>query len=125
VSIKIGGDEARVLAEPGEMQQVFLNLFLNSFDAMAERGGHVTVAARIADGRVHVAVADDGPGMTKEERERCFDLFFTTKEAGKGTGLGLSVVHHIVEQHGGTIAVESEPGQGATFVVSLPLAPDR
>jgi signal transduction histidine kinase len=122
VSIRVGGEDAPVLVEPGEMQQVFLNLFLNACDAMAERGGNVRVEARVAEGRVHVAVADDGPGLTKEEQERCFDLFFTTKEAGRGSGLGLSVAHHIVEQHGGTIAVASQPGRGATFTVTLPLA---
>jgi signal transduction histidine kinase len=125
VAIRIGGEDAPVLAEPGEMQQVFLNLFLNAIDAMAERGGRIDVVARIAEGKVHVAVADDGPGMTREQQERCFDLFFTTKEAGKGTGLGLSVAHHIVEQHGGAIGVASEPGRGATFTVSLPVAGGR
>jgi signal transduction histidine kinase len=122
VAIRIEGDDAPVLAEPGEMQQVFLNLLLNACDALAERGGHVTVNARRDGGRVVVAVADDGPGMSDEQRERCFDLFFTTKEPGQGTGLGLSVAHHIVEQHGGSIAVESKLGAGATFTVTLPLA---
>jgi signal transduction histidine kinase len=71
---------------------------------------------------VVVDVADDGPGMTAEQLEHCFDLFFTTKEPGKGTGLGLSVAHHIVEQHGGELTVASPPGAGATFTVSLPIA---
>jgi signal transduction histidine kinase len=122
VTITVGGEDASVLAEPGEMQQVFLNLLLNACDAMAERGGRVAVSSRVQEGKVAVAVADDGPGMTPEEQERCFDLFFTTKEAGRGTGLGLSVAHHIVEQHGGTITVASEPGRGAIFTVTLPLA---
>jgi signal transduction histidine kinase len=60
--------------------------------------------------------------MTAEQQERCFDLFFTTKEPGKGTGLGLSVAHHIVEQHGGTLTVRSQPGAGTTFTVALPVA---
>ena len=149
VAIRVSGDEAKVLAVPGEMQQVFLNLLLNACDAMASekldarayekldakasrasdaaapKGGHVEVVARAVGGRIEIEVTDDGPGMSKEQQERCFDLFFTTKEAGKGTGLGLSVAHHIVEQHGGTIAVRSEPGRGATFTVSLPVARDR
>ncbi len=125
VVLEVGGQDASVLAEPGEMQQVFLNLLLNACDAMAERGGRLSVASRVADGKVEIAFADQGRGMSKEQQASCFDLFFTTKDVGKGTGLGLSVAHHIVEQHGGTIAVESEPGRGATFTVTLPLAAAR
>jgi two-component system NtrC family sensor kinase len=123
VQISIEGSDAPVLAEPGEMQQVFLNLLLNACDAVGEReGGQVRVVSRREGGRVVVAVADDGPGMTAEQLEHCFDLFFTTKEPGKGTGLGLSVAHHIVEQHGGELTVASPPGAGATFTVTLPIA---
>jgi signal transduction histidine kinase len=123
VQITIEGSDAPVLAEPGEMQQVFLNLLLNACDAVGEReGGRVRVVSRREAGRVVVDVADDGPGMTAEQLEHCFDLFFTTKEPGKGTGLGLSVAHHIVEQHGGELTVASPPGAGATFTVSLPIA---
>ena len=125
VAIHIGGEDAPVLVEPGEMQHVFLNLFLNACDAMAGRGGRVDVTAALVEGRVQVAVVDDGPGMTPEQRERCFDLFYSTKEAGRGTGLGLSVAHHIVEQHGGTITAASEPGRGATFTVTLPVSGAR
>jgi signal transduction histidine kinase len=66
-------------------------------------------------------VKDDGSGMPAEVRQRLFEPFFTTKPVGKGTGLGLSVSHAIIESHGGTIRVESEPGQGSTFEVRLPL----
>jgi len=123
VQITIEGSDAPVLAEPGEMQQVFLNLLLNACDAFGEReGGHVRVVSRREAGRVVVDFTDDGPGMSAEQLEHCFDLFFTTKEPGKGTGLGLSVAHHIVEQHGGELTVASPPGAGATFTVSLPIA---
>jgi signal transduction histidine kinase len=124
VALSIEGTDAPVLAEPGEMQQVFLNLILNACDALASRpeGGRVEVRARREGGRVVLDVSDDGPGMTAEQQERCFDLFFTTKEPGKGTGLGLSVAHHIVEQHGGTLTVRSQPGAGTTFTVALPVA---
>src|SRR5262249_44016082 len=123
VQITIEGSDAPVLAEPGEMQQVFLNLVLNACDALAERGGgHVRVVSRQEGGRVVVDVADDGPGMTAEQLEHCFDLFFMTKEPGKGTGLGLSVAHHIVEQHGGGVAAPSPPGAGATVPGALAVA---
>lgn len=122
VAISIEGVDAPVLAEPGEMQQVFLNLVLNACDALAEKGGRVEVRSRVHGGKVVLDVSDDGPGMTQEQQERCFDLFFTTKEPGKGTGLGLSVAHHIVEQHGGALTVRSQPGAGTTFTVTLPVA---
>ena len=122
VTLSIEGTDAPVLAEAGEMQQVFLNLILNACDALAEKGGRVGVRSRVDGGRVVLDVSDDGPGMTAEQQQRCFDLFFTTKEPGKGTGLGLSVAHHIVLQHGGTLTVRSQPGAGTTFTVTLPVA---
>ncbi|MSR46046.1 MAG: sensor histidine kinase [Planctomycetes bacterium] len=123
VEIVIAGDELPVLVEPGEMQQVFLNLLLNAVDAIAAHAkrGRITVSAVAFEGRARVIVADDGPGMTLEQQERCFDLFFTTKDPGKGTGLGLSVAHHIVLQHGGSLSVASTAGAGTAFTVSLPL----
>ncbi len=123
VELRVEGEDASVLVEPGEMQQVFLNLLLNAVDAIAghsQKGGRVTVSSRVEGEQVVVAVQDDGPGMSSEQQARCFDLFFTTKEAGKGTGLGLSVAHHLIEQHGGTLSVSSPPGGGATFTVRLP-----
>jgi signal transduction histidine kinase len=122
VTLVVDGEDARVLAEAGEMQQVFLNLVLNACDALGEKGGQVRVHSHVEGGRVLLDVSDDGPGMSQEQQERCFDLFFTTKEPGKGTGLGLSVAHHIVEQHGGTLTVRSQAGVGTTFTVTLPVA---
>ena len=102
-----------------------MNLVMNAEQAMEERGrGVVNVtAARGADNFVEVRVSDDGPGIPKATAERIFDPFFTTKPAGKGTGLGLSVSFGIIRDHGGTIRVESEPGQGATFFIRLPIDP--
>jgi signal transduction histidine kinase len=72
---------------------------------------------------VHIEIADSGPGIPPEVLPHIFDPFFTTKEEGAGTGLGLSLVYGIVENHGGRIKALSEPGQGATFVIDLPITP--
>jgi signal transduction histidine kinase len=75
------------------------------------------------DGKLKIVVKDDGPGIPKEIQSKLFDPFFTTKPAGQGTGLGLSVSFGIVKDHGGDIVVASEPGQGATFIITLPALP--
>jgi len=78
------------------------------------------VTTRFVDGWIEFLVADDGPGIPLEDRERIFEPFFTTKQEGKGTGLGLSLCYGVVQEHGGAIRVEGEPGRGATFVITLP-----
>ncbi|MBL0277174.1 MAG: HAMP domain-containing protein [Anaeromyxobacter sp.] len=111
-----------VHADFGELRQAFVNLALNAMEAMG-KGGHLTVLTRaLEDGRsVEIAITDDGPGIPPEIRSKIFDPFFTTKEMG--TGLGLSVVYGIVQRHGGTVTVESEPGRGTTFTLRLPVSP--
>lgn len=132
----IGQTDMVVLADPSQMHQVFMNLCANAGQAMDDRGGKLTVNLNKAhhDARalskfgdlypgpyVHLTVADDGYGMDEFTRERIFEPFFTTKELGKGTGLGLSVVHGIVNDHGGSIAVDSVLGEGTTFEVIVPV----
>jgi two-component system, NtrC family, sensor kinase len=95
---------------------------MNACDAMDGRG-KITVRTRAADGGVVLEFQDDGPGMSPEVRSRIFEPFFTTKPVGKGTGLGLSISHGIVERHGGSMTVESAPGEGARFTIRLPLEP--
>jgi signal transduction histidine kinase len=87
----------------------------------AHQRGRLVIATEASDGVVKISFTDDGPGISRENMKRIFDPFFTTKEVGKGTGLGLSICHGIVTEHGGQIYARSEPGQGATFIVELPL----
>jgi two-component system cell cycle sensor histidine kinase/response regulator CckA len=126
-------DGARcVLADPGQMEQVIVNLTVNARDAMPD-GGKLTITVSEVDGAVFepaqarhsgpmttLAVADTGVGMDADTLEHIFEPFFTTKGPGKGTGLGLSTVYGIVHQSGGTITAQSEPDHGSTFTVYLP-----
>jgi PAS domain S-box-containing protein len=134
VQTTLDQDLAIVRADPGQMEQVLLNLALNARDAMAPAGGTlrietatVEVAAapdvRHAPGRYAVLrVSDTGSGMTSEVRDRMFEPFFTTKARGRGTGLGLAMVYGIVTQCGGFITVDSSPGKGAVLALHLPAA---
>jgi hypothetical protein len=121
VQIELSLAEAlpRIRGNPGKLQQVFLNLFLNARDAM-ESGGRLSVATTGGDGSVRLSVKDSGSGISPENLARIFDPFFTTKGARKGTGLGLSVSYGIVREHAGDIEVQSELGQGALFLLSFP-----
>jgi len=113
-----------------EMQQILLNLINNAIDAVSAsgRGDGKVVVGLVREGeKVVLSVSDNGPGIAPEAAERIFDPFFTTKKAGSGTGLGLSICRGLVAKMGGEIRVESAPGHGATFFVSLkaPDEPDR
>jgi two-component system NtrC family sensor kinase len=112
-------DTPPVLADEGQLRQVFLNLVRNSREAMPD-GGRLTVSTRGLEKEVEIAVQDTGRGMIDAVRERIFEPFFSTKEGG--TGLGLSVSQQILQAHGGTLACQSSPGQGTTFVLRLPRA---
>jgi two-component system, cell cycle sensor histidine kinase and response regulator CckA len=135
----LANDAGQVRADPGQMEQVLINLALNARDALPT-GGTVTVRTRNAvvappgadapseEGPapgtyVVLAVADTGHGMDAATRARIFEPFFTTKPVGQGTGLGLATVFGVVRQSGGSIRVESAPGQGTTFSVFLPEVP--
>ena len=105
-----------------QLQQVFLNLFLNARDAMP-RGGWLTVTTRVSGNLVVAEIADTGSGIPSEHLARIYDPFFTTKSIGRGTGLGLAITYGIVREHDGTILCDSAVGQGTRFTLSLPLAP--
>jgi two-component system cell cycle sensor histidine kinase/response regulator CckA len=123
------GRGVSIVADEYRLTQVFLNLIRNARQAI-EEGGHAGVVTirseRVGEGgaeRVRVTVSDDGPGIARDDLPKIFDPFFTTRQVGAGAGLGLSLSNGIVEEHGGTISVESEPGAGATFTVELPALP--
>jgi len=124
------GDLPPVACYAGQMNQVFMNLLSNAIDAIEHKGGagEIFVETSVVEQgegppRVSVSVRDTGAGIPPEKIKRVFDPFFTTKPVGQGTGLGLSVSHGIVTKHGGTIRVESRPGEGSTFTVELPVGP--
>jgi PAS domain S-box-containing protein len=123
VDQRLGTNLPEIMVDNFQMQQVFLNIIVNAEFAMLEaRGkGKLVITTERVNGVIKVTFTDDGPGIAKENMKRIFAPFFTTKEVGKGTGLGLSICHGIVSGHGGRIYAESELGQGATFVVELPL----
>jgi signal transduction histidine kinase len=120
VSLEIQEPLPSIRGNAGQLQQVFLNLFLNARDAM-ERDGALVVKAWEGGSGVEVEVADTGPGIAAEHLPRIYDPFFTTKAARKGTGLGLSITYGIVRDHGGMIEVESRPGEGAKFRLEFPV----
>ena len=117
-------EQLRVHGDSTQLQQVLLNLCTNAWHALPAQGGvsgRIEVGLEAAtDERVHLWVRDNGSGMDDATRQRIFDPFFTTKTVGQGTGLGLSVVHGIVGAHGGTIVLDTAPGQGSTFHLYLP-----
>jgi PAS domain S-box-containing protein len=108
-----------ITINPDEMQQVFLNLMLNARDAMPE-GGSLTISIRGNNGYTEAVFTDTGTGIEKNNRDKLFDPFFSTKGPAKGTGLGLSICYSIVKDHGGSIEVDSVKGGGTSFIIKIP-----
>ncbi len=111
--LQLHGDRQRLI-------QVFVNLLTNACDASAP-GDRVVLSAQLDGERIRIEVRDQGCGIPLELQEQIFEPFFTTKEPGKGTGLGLPLVYSIVQDHGGSIQIDSEPGHGARFIIRLPI----
>lgn len=110
---------SKIMVDPHQLLQVFVNLILNAIAAMPE-GGDLWIKTGQENGKVRVAIRDNGCGIPGENLDRIFDPFFSTKEPGQGTGLGLSVSYGIIHDHGGKIEVESEKGMGSEFTILLP-----
>jgi two-component system NtrC family sensor kinase len=114
-------DLPTIQADPAQLQQVFVNLLNNAAEAMGG-GGTITLATRPMNSQwVEIKVSDTGCGIPEENLGKLFTPFFTTKALGRGTGLGLSIVYGIIKMHRGQIAVQSQVGQGTTFIVTLPV----
>ena len=113
-------DLVDVYASTNQLRQVFLNMVSNARDAMPE-GGTLTVRTFCSNGLVNVQFSDTGVGISKDNLSKIFDSFFTTKSSVKGVGLGLSVCYGFIKDHGGDIKVDSNPGTGTTFTISLPV----
>lgn len=120
VELDLHADSPMLFGNPGKLQQVFLNLFLNARDAMPD-GGELRIRTEAIDSKIEITVQDTGSGISREHIQKIYDPFFTTKAVGKGTGLGLSVSYGIVQEHGGNISVESKVGRGTAFRLELPL----
>lgn len=120
--LKLSDDLPETYADPYQLQQVFINLINNAHHALLEKsGGKLTITTYREGDTICILFEDNGPGIPEEHINRIFDPFFTTKEVGKGTGLGLSVVYGIISEHDGEISVESEPGEGTTFIIRIPV----
>jgi len=125
VALELDATDPLVWANGPELQQMLLNLLINAEQAVADRaeGRAIVLRTATAEHDVRIDVQDTGPGVPRENQKKIFDPFFTTKSEGAGTGLGLSICYGIVKEHGGRIWVDSDPGHGATFSVSLPRDP--
>jgi signal transduction histidine kinase/CheY-like chemotaxis protein len=124
VSTRLDPHLPKAMVDPHQIQQVFLNIINNARQAIEghQPKGSIQIASETCGGFVRITFQDNGPGIDEKNLSRVFDPFFTTKEVGKGTGLGLSLCYGMVKEHGGGIVVRSRSGEGATFVIELPLA---
>jgi len=121
----------KIMADPGQLEQVFINLFLNARDAIEQRYGSqrplvgekkITVKTKSDGKKIVCQICDTGIGVSEAQKDRVFEPFFTTKEVGKGMGLGLSISYGIVKEFGGTIRVVPNNPEGACFILEFPVA---
>ncbi len=120
-STKLADNLPMIDLVPDKLMQVFVNILMNSVDALDAKTGKIEVSSELKNGLIEIKIKDSGKGITWEAVENIFEPFYTTKEVGKGTGLGLWVSYGIIKNLGGDIHVDSEIGQGSTFTINLPL----
>ena len=123
IVLKDYGNLPLVYCSPNQLNQVFMNLFINASQAIDGKG-EIRISTRADDANVCIRIADNGKGILPEHLPKIFDPGFTTKGTGVGTGLGLSICYNIIQKHKGSITVESEPGQGTEFTITLPIQPE-
>lgn len=122
IELRFPAEDVIVVGNGIQLEQVFINLLTNARDAMVNVTRKViTITCMVKADMVDISFGDTGPGIAAELEQRIFDPFFTTKEVGAGTGLGLSITYGIIKEHQGTIMVENHPGEGALFLIQLPL----
>ncbi|GHO50464.1 sensor histidine kinase [Ktedonospora formicarum] len=122
ICVDVPSKEIIVLGSSIQLEQVFLNLLTNARDAMvSNKQKRITIKCELKENIVEISVSDTGTGIPLDLEKRIFDPFFTTKEVGLGTGLGLSITYGIIQDHGGAILLENHPGEGAVFIIQLPL----
>jgi two-component system NtrC family sensor kinase len=123
VEKQLASDLPESMVDRFQMQQVFFNIVINAeyFMTEAHQRGTLTITTANHNGTMRISFADDGPGIPQEHLSQIFNPFFTTKQTGKGTGLGLSICHGVVSEHGGQIYAKSQPGEGTTIFVELPI----
>lgn len=120
IRLDLNCQEQRIRVNEIQISQLILNLILNAFQAMEEKGGELSIRTAFDEGYVYMYLRDTGCGIPRENRKRIFDPFFTTKESGRGTGLGLAIAAQVAEDHRGSITVDSREGQWTEFTVCLP-----
>ncbi len=122
LDVALGDDEAWVWGNSNEIEQVLTNLLINARDALKEKQGQgiITIRLVVTDNSCQLSIQDNGIGMIQQTINKIFDPFYTTKEIGSGTGLGLAVAQGIIEKHQGKITVQSEFGEGTTFMIEIP-----
>ncbi|NQV14174.1 PAS domain S-box protein [bacterium] len=120
IELDLGPDLPRIKASPDKLHQVVVNLIVNAFDALKEKGDSIRIITAEKSFSITIRVEDNGSGMNPDVMDKIFEPFFTTKDVGKGTGLGLSVSHGIINSMKGKLVVTSEPGAGAAFLIEIP-----
>lgn len=122
VEKRYSSDLSKIVADSGQLQQVFMNIILNAAESMDGNGSLILFTSLDKDSKnISIKFTDTGQGIKEEDKKRLFEPFFSTKEVGKGTGLGLAISYSIIQKHQGTIEVASQVGKGSTFTVKLPV----
>ena len=117
------GDMPLVECHPQQLNQVFMNIFINAVQAI-EKQGEIRISTRGIDNCIEIKISVTGSGISEENLSKIFDPFFTTKDVGKGTGLGMNIAYNIIKKHKGTIDIDSTVGVGTTFTIRIPVQQD-